>query len=484
MADGAVGGLPAERTGQSMTPVVTTRLVWLGWLAAVAVTVAHLTTGAVWSLADWVVIDGLTVLLWVVVTGFSGIVHSYSRRYLAGSRYESRFFRLLFGFTLLVALLVAADHALLFLASWLAMGLVMAALIGTVRSWQQARAAAAFVRRRFVVSSVLLGGTLVALWWDTGAVRLSEITASSPDSAVWPVAAGLLLLAAMIQSALVPFHRWLLSSMTAPTPASALMHAGFVNAGGILLTRFAPVVTSQPAVMTATVVVGAASAVLGKLFKSVQPDVKTRLGCSTTGQMGFMIMQAGLGFFGAAVTHLILHGCYKAYAFLSSGAVDRHGPGTKTPDPLGPVGLVAAVATAVAGGAVFAALTGKGTKLNSGVLLTGLVVVTTFQAARSLFGRTTLRPAVRYGAVAAVFLPAIVGYAAVYTAVTGLLGPAVTVPVELNAVHLAVGVAFGVVYVATETGWLRGQRLYVWLRAATRLPAATVVTDRGEYDER
>jgi hypothetical protein len=151
------------------------------------------------------------------------------------------------------------------------------------------------------------------LRWATGATAVSAVPSalgSAPSAAVL-VAAGALLLAAMIQSALLPFHAWLLSSMTAPTPASALMHAGFVNAGGILLVRFAPVVSVDASVLLAIVPVGATSAILGKLLKTVRTDTKGKLGCSTVGQMGFMIMQAGLGFFGAAVTHLILHGFYR-----------------------------------------------------------------------------------------------------------------------------------------------------------------------------
>jgi formate hydrogenlyase subunit 3/multisubunit Na+/H+ antiporter MnhD subunit len=98
------------------------------------------------------------------------------------------------------------------------------------------------------------------------------------------------------------------------------------------------------------VVVGAASALGGQLLKTVQPDVKSQLGCSTVGQMGFMIMQAGLGFFGAAITHLILHGFYKAYQFPASGSRVAHESPTKSKSSgsTGPVG-VAVIALVITG---------------------------------------------------------------------------------------------------------------------------------------
>jgi NAD(P)H-quinone oxidoreductase subunit 5 len=486
-----VGQLPSPTGAGSRVPAVLTRLVWLLWIVSLGALAAQLQRGEPWELAGLVVVDGLTVVMWVTVTVFSGIVHSYSRRYMAGSRTVDRFFGRVFAFTLIVTVLVAADSLVLFGTAWLAMGLVMADLIGHVEGWPQARAAATLARRYFIASSALLGVALVTLWWHTGTGTVSGV-ASGVETLPSPVvlfAAGALLLAAMVQSALVPFQAWLLSSMTAPTPASALMHAGFVNAGGILLVRFAPVVAVDPALMLVVVCVGATSALLGKLLKSVQVDVKTRLGCSTVGQMGFMIMQAGLGFFGAAVTHLVLHGFYKAYLFLSSGEEIEHtspAETTRAETRTGPVGLVVTALTALAGGALFAGLTGKGASLDSGLLLTGLVVLTTMHATVSVLGRGALPATYRYGAVPLAFLPAVAVYAAVYVAVTGLMTglPVVTEPAELTVVHSVVAAAFLAAYVAIETGIYRASdRLYVALVNATQAPSGTLLTSTEEYNE-
>jgi len=483
-----VGPLPDTAGSAPLAPAVLTRLVWVLWAVSLGAAAAHLLGSGTRGWAGVVAVDGLTVVMWVVVTFFSGIVHSYSRRYMAGGRHITRFFTRLFGFTLAVMVLVAADHVALFALAWLAMGLVMADLVGHVRGWPQARAASRLARRYFLASTALLAAALGALWRVTGETTVSGIVAAdAPGTPVVLLAAGTLALAAMVQSALVPFHTWLLASMTAPTPASALMHAGFVNAGGILLARFAPVVAVGP-VMLLVVVAGAASALLGKLLKSVGPDVKRQLGCSTVGQMGFMLMQAGLGFFGAAITHLVLHGFYKAYLFLSSGGRVEHTNPTPASVPRETTvpGVVAVALTALLGGALFAGLTGKGTSLDGGVLLTLLVVVTTLHATRGAVGRTSLPATVRYGAVPLVFLPAIGIYAAVYTAVTGFMAglPVVTAPVDLTAVHVVVAAAFLAAYVAMETDiHQHSERLYVALVNASQPPTGTLLTAPEEYNE-
>jgi NAD(P)H-quinone oxidoreductase subunit 5 len=485
-----VGALPDTTVDSPFVPVALTRLVWSLFAASLAVLIVGVRPGGAWEIPGLVAIDGLTALMWAVVTFFSGIVHSYSRRYMAGSAHETRFFLATFGFTVVVMALVAADHVALFGFLWVAMGLVMAKLIGITEGWKQARAASAVARKYFLASSALLGVALFALWRATGETTISGIGSAADTLAapVLPLAAAALVLAAMIQSALIPFHRWLLSSMTAPTPASALMHAGFVNAGGILLTRFAPVVTADTTLMLGVVAVGAASAGGGKLLKSVQTDIKGKLGCSTVGQMGFMIMQAGLGFFGAAITHLILHGFYKAYQFLSSGEQIEHTtPSDTTEHAIGrttsAVGLVVASLTGLAGGVVFAVLTGKGTNVDSGLLLTFFVVFVTLHAARSAVQHTSLPTPARYVAVPLVFFPAIVVYAVVYGAVSDLLavGAATT---ELTPLHGVIAVVFVGIYVSIETGiHEHSQRLYVTLLNATRPSSDALTTSTEDYNE-
>jgi NAD(P)H-quinone oxidoreductase subunit 5 len=131
----------------------------------------------------------------------------------------------------------------------------------------------------------------------------------------------LLLIGAMTQSAIWPFHKWLISALNSPTPVSAIMHAGLVNGGGFLLVRFAPLYFHHETLLSAIFVIGFTSALLGMLWQLMQSDIKRMLACSTMGQMGFMLAQCGLGLFPLAVAHLVYHGMFKAYLFLASGGI-------------------------------------------------------------------------------------------------------------------------------------------------------------------
>ena len=486
--DGApLSEIPTPPT--SSLPRASTAAVWSLFLLSLGVLAYSVRTGVEWRVPHLFVLDGLTTVMWVVVTFFSGIVHSYSRRYMAGDRRVERFFARVFAFTVVVMAMTAADHVAVFAAAWLAMGLVMASLIGHVREWTQARAAAGVARRHFIASSGLLAVGLAILAWSTGTWSITGILADlgGVPRTAGLVAAGAVFLAAIIQSALFPFQSWLLSSMTAPTPASALMHAGFVNAGGILLTRFAPLFAGETVVLSAVVLVGAFSALLGQVLLLVQSDVKRKLGCSTLAQMGFMILQCGLGFFAAAVTHLVLHGFYKAYLFLSSGAaVHRTAPGTEPDGESGPVNLAVGVLTGLGGGVLFALLTGKGWALNSGLVLTLVVVVTTLHATRDVLQRSSLPTWLRLLGTPLVVLVAIGTYAVTFNAISTLLAdvPMTTAATDLTVVHAVVAAAFVGAYAVTELGWHRSSpRLYAALLNLSQPDPETVLTDTEDYDD-
>ncbi len=434
-------------------------------------------------------IDGLTRIMAVVTTLVSGIIHSFSRRYMAGAKHLNAFFGRLFGLTLIVLLLTAANHLVLFAVTWTAMGWVLADLIGHIRGWPQARAASRYARWHFLGGSALLAGALTLLGIQTGSWTISGVLAavSSLSTPVVITAALLLLVAAMVQSALVPFHRWLLSSMTAPTPVSGFMHAGLVNAGGVLIGRFAPVAFEVPAVMLVIVVVGGISALLGQAWMLVQTDVKRQLGSSTVAQMGFMVLQCGLGLIPVAIAHLILHGFYKAYLFLAAGSVVAHKtpPKQKSSSPSLVSGLVA-LASAVAGGLLFAFLTGKSlTALNSGTLLTLFVVLSVLHATRSVVRRASLSAAVRLWAVPTVVLSALGVYAAVYNGLAALMAPMpmAIVKAPMTPVHWGLAALFLTAYLAVEQGWHRRSTwLYVTLLNTSQPVSTTLLHRRDQYN--
>ena len=468
-------------------PTALTRLTWMLFALSLGLFVWPLDLE--WTVGTVLKIDGLTRVMAVVTTFVSGIVHSFSRRYMAGAKRLNVFYGRLFGLTLIVLLLTAANHLVLFALTWTAMGWVMADLIGHVRGWPQARASSRYARRFFLGGSALLVAALGLLGGWAGTWTIDGMLAAVGGLPTLVVAGGaiLILVAAMIQSALVPFHRWLLSSMTAPTPVSAFMHAGLVNAGGVLLTRFAPVVFELSAVMVGIVVVGGVSALLGQAWMLVQTDVKRQLGASTVAQMSFMVLQCGLGFIPAAIAHLLLHGFYKAYLFLASGSVVEHtqpGPGDR-PAPTLLSGLVTLV-TALAGGALFAALTGKSLMaLDSGTLLTFFAVIAALHATHTLVRRASLSVTTRLWAVPSVLLPSIGLYAAVYNGVSVLLGalPMAVAPTSLTPVHWGLAVVFLGAYVAIEREWHRAStRLYVTLLNTSQPVPTTLLHNREQYN--
>jgi NAD(P)H-quinone oxidoreductase subunit 5 len=167
--------------------------------------------------------------------------------------------------------------------------------------------------------------------------RLAALAGAAPQLPMAAQAAVLLIVcAALLKCAQLPFHGWLIQVMEAPTPVSALLHAGVVNLGGFVLIRFAPLVSEMPAAQALLVVVGTATAVLAALVMSTRISVKVMLAWSTCAQMGFMLMQCGLGVWEMALLHLVAHSLYKAHAFLAAGGAVRRAMLAQLSTPAGP----------------------------------------------------------------------------------------------------------------------------------------------------
>jgi NAD(P)H-quinone oxidoreductase subunit 5 len=245
----------------------------------------------------------------------------------------------------------------------------------------------------------------------------------------------LLLIGAMTQSAIWPFHRWLTSSLNSPTPVSAIMHAGLVNGGGFLLTRFAPLYLEHSTLLTVIFAIGLVSALLGTLWKLMQSDVKRMLACSTMGQMGFMLIQCGLGLFPAAVAHLVWHGMFKAYLFLASGGAAQE----KRFDlsyPPNPFTFICALICGVIGSIGFSYATCKSWFADDTTLL---LMVVAFLAA-SQFALSILCHKIRQKiplALAATILMGLV-YGSSVRLIEWMMEPMLLMhPQPLNALHIA-----------------------------------------------
>jgi NADH-quinone oxidoreductase subunit L len=279
-------------------------------------------------------IDRLAAVMMVHITAISTVIHLFSTHYMQQERGYARFHSLLALTTfVLLGMVTSADILMLFvfwqLLSWLVSFLSYnyshpATVRGAFRTFTMLR----FGDVAFLFGIVLAHGVYGTL--DSRELFVRAAAAKTTYS-LWPgsglevdVATAitmLIFIGAMSKSAQFPLHMWLPDSLYAPTPVHALLHAGIINAGGFLLARFAPLYDLSPTTLHMVFAIGLLTTLLGSSMMLTQNDIKKTLGYSTVGQMGFMIMECGLGAFALAIFHLIAHGIFKATIFLNCGNV-------------------------------------------------------------------------------------------------------------------------------------------------------------------
>jgi NAD(P)H-quinone oxidoreductase subunit 5 len=264
-------------------------------------------------------VDALALIMMALVAFIGLCVGSFAYRYIKGDTQYRVFFLQLSLLVASVATMVSANHLALLFGAWCISNVLLVRLMVHKKGWKAAKASGTLATKNYVLGASFMAAALAMLYMATGETNIQVLVHKPNTSSLMLPALVLLLIAAMTQSAIWPFHKWLTSSLNSPTPVSAIMHAGLVNGGGFLLARFAPLYFDDSMLLTAIFVIGLASALLGTLWKLMQSDVKRMLACSTMGQMGFMLAQCGLGLFPAAVAHLVWHGLFKAYLFLASG---------------------------------------------------------------------------------------------------------------------------------------------------------------------
>nr|WP_228122936.1 proton-conducting transporter membrane subunit [Oceanihabitans sp. IOP_32] len=339
-----------------------------------------------------------------------------------------------------------SNHIAPFLISWLLMGFFMARLIGVNSDWGEAKEASRLAQKYFFAGTALLSIGVLTLSFYSNLFTITELVENIEKIPFYIViiAAFCIITAAIIQSAMYPFHRWLLSAMTAPTPASALMHAGFVNGAGILLTILSAVLLTSNT-LTLIFIIGGLTAIIAQFTKLLQVNVKQKLACSTIAQMGFMIMQCGLGFFNAAVAHLILHGFYKAYLFLSSGEEIAHtAPKKLEKIKIKPFQAIVVLISGSAGAILFAILTGKTNINDTSVFLTLIVAITVGQVAYNIVKEKSLSNIQKAIVPIVLSVSGIGAYALLYNGVTNLMSdmPFSEVPQPLSVLQIVFGVVF------------------------------------------
>jgi len=275
-------------------------------------------------------LDPLSLIMALMVAGISLVVHVYSIRYMAEEPGYARFYVLLDVMTAAILLMVAAGDLVTLLVAWHLIGVALYFLLGhdLARPAAQRYAFWSFFTYRLGDLPLILAAILLYQAYGTVSLpALFDRIAAAPDAhtvlglPLTTAVAFLVALAAFARSAQFPLHTWLPYTMEGPTPVSALMHAGIVNAGGFVINRFAPVFVHAGEVLHLVFAVGLVTAILGSVLMLTQNDIKKSLGYSTMGQMGFMFVETGVGAFSLAIYHLIAHGLFKGTLFLGAGSV-------------------------------------------------------------------------------------------------------------------------------------------------------------------
>ncbi|MBU1218059.1 NADH-quinone oxidoreductase subunit L [bacterium] len=278
-------------------------------------------------------ISSLTIVMSIFVSLVGLVVHKFSIKYMYDEEGYIRFFILLDMMIGIILSLLFAGNIIVILAFWHLIGLNLYFIL--VHNYKREKTykygfytyfthLLADIPLFFAIYLIFDYYKTLDLHTFLNAINTMEVQNISVlwfDVSSLQVIGLLIMLAALIKSTQFPFHIWLAYTLEGPNPASALMHAGIVNAGAFLINRFAPLFVHADFALHLAFFVGFITAVIGSALMLVQNDVKKSLAYSTIGQMGYMMLEIGVGAFALAVYHLIVHGLFKATLFLGSGDV-------------------------------------------------------------------------------------------------------------------------------------------------------------------
>ena len=296
---------------------------------------------ATYILADWLavgqlqvpfefLIDPLSVLMCLVVTGVGGLIHLYATGYMAEDDDYPRFFTYFNLFIFFMLTLVLAGNLLVMFIGWEGVGLCSYLLIGYFYRNAEWKYNTDSANKAFIVNRIGDVGFLLAMFIIVvafGTLSFEPINARAAEvlgvgSGLATLVALLLFLAATGKSAQLPLYFWLPDAMAGPTPVSALIHAAtMVTAGVYLLTRVHPLFEIAPAAMLVVAVVGAFTALFAASVALGQTDIKRVLAFSTVSQLGYMFLACGVGAFWVGMFHVATHAFFKALLFLGAGSV-------------------------------------------------------------------------------------------------------------------------------------------------------------------
>lgn len=342
----ALKGLSRNDTQKGLLPLFLTVPLTLIGLSIYSYITQNSVELNLWSYSDTfsfgLKVDVLAGLIGATVSTIGLVVYRFSLRYLEDDANKESFFKNLMRTLSSVLFMLMTNNLVLFFIGWGLTSYFLHQLL-THFSQRQGAVKAANHKKWFgyigdiliVVAAVLFFATFRTLEFQSMAFLLEDFGIHEQFSLMANIASFLIVIGAMAKSAQYPFHGWLPNTMEAPTPVSAIMHAGIINAGGYLIIRMSPVLASTPMALAFLAIVGSFTAFWATIVMFTQSNIKKNLAYSTIAQMGFMMVQCGLGAFSIAVVHIIGHAFYKAYAFLSSGTatdfgrLNRYFPKTK-----------------------------------------------------------------------------------------------------------------------------------------------------------
>ena len=284
-------------------------------------------TGGSFKVSVQILVDPLSLVMMLIVSGVGGLIVWYSMGYMAGDDEERRYFAYMSLFVFAMLLLVESANFLLLLVGWGLVGLASYLLIGF---WHRRPEAIAAAKKAFIMNAIgdaTFALAAVLLVWQVGALDFTTVFAQTDtlsSTMVNLIALGLLG-GAVAKSAQLPLHTWLPDAMEGPTPVSALIHAAtMVTAGVYLLVRAHPIFEQAVHVQHLAAVLGAITLLVAGLVALVQWDIKRVIAYSTMSQIGYMFLGAGIGAYGAAMFHLLTHAFFKALLFMAAGVVIHH----------------------------------------------------------------------------------------------------------------------------------------------------------------
>ena len=270
--------------------------------------------------------DSVSLIMFSMIALLSIVIIKYSGNYLDGDERQGSFIGRLSAAVASVQLLVISGNLFMLFIAWVATSLALHRLLTFYPDRNRAKIAA---KKKFIVAriadvSLLAGIILLYRHFQTGDLQVifdGMKNMTGDGSYTLEFAAVLMAMAAILKSAQFPTHGWLIEVMETPTPVSALLHAGLLNAGPFLMVRMAFVIQSSTIAPVLLILIGGFSALFASVVFLTQPSVKTALGYSSMAHMGFSLMLSGFGGYTAAMLHLVAHSFYKAHAFLSSGSI-------------------------------------------------------------------------------------------------------------------------------------------------------------------